>query len=144
MVSMYTPLYLKWITNRELLYSTWNSAQGYLKAWMGGESGGEWIDVYVWLRPFTVPLKLPQHCYSAISSIQFSCSVVSDSLQPHELQHARPPRLTPTPGVYSDSCPSSRWRHPAISSSVVPFSSCPQSFPASGSFPTSLIYSNIK
>ena len=65
--------------------------------------------------------------------IQFSHSVMSDSLQPHELQHARPPCPSPTPGVHSNSCPSSRWCHPAISSSVIPFSSCPQSFPASGS-----------
>ena len=61
------------------------------------------------------------------SSVQFSHSVVSDSLRPHELQHARPPCPSPTPGVHSDSCPSSQWCHPAISSSVVPFSSCPQS-----------------
>ena len=60
-----------------------------------------------------------------ISSVQFSCSVVSDCLRPHESQHARPPCPSPTPGVHSDSRPSSRWCHPAISSSVVPFSSCP-------------------
>ena len=66
--------------------------------------------------------------------IQFSSVAQSDSLRPHESQHARPPCPTPTPGVYSNSCPSSRWCHPAISSSVVPFSSCPQSLPASGSF----------
>ena len=64
--------------------------------------------------------------YSVFSSVQFSCSVVSDSLRPHESQHARPPCPSPTPGVHSDSCPSSQWCHPAISSSVVPFSSCPQ------------------
>ena len=64
-------------------------------------------------------------------AVQFSYSVVSDSLRPHELQHARPPCLSPTPGVHSNSSPSSRWCHPAISSSVVPFSSCPQSLPAS-------------
>ena len=64
-------------------------------------------------------------------SVQFSCSVTSDSLQPHESQHARPPCPSPTPGVHSDSRPSSQWYHPAISSSVVPFSSCPQSLPAS-------------
>ena len=69
-----------------------------------------------------------------ISSIQFSRSVVSDSLRIHELQHARPPSPSPSPRVHSDSCPSSQWCHPAISSSVVPFSSCPQSRPASGSF----------
>ena len=67
-------------------------------------------------------------------SVQFSRSVVSDSLQPHELQHARPPCPSPTPGVQWDSHPSSQWCHPAISSSVVPFSSCPQSLPASESF----------
>ena len=72
-----------------------------------------------------------------INSIQLSCSVVSDSLQPHELQHARPPCPSPTPGVYSNSCPLSRWCHPAISSSVVPFSSRLQSFSAWGSFPMS-------
>ena len=75
------------------------------------------------------------HLWS-ISSVQFSRSVVSDSLQPHELQKARPPRPSPIPGVYSTSGPSSQWCHPAISSSVIPFS-CPQSLPASGSFPTS-------
>ena len=75
-----------------------------------------------------------------ISSVQFRCSVVSDSLQPHELQHARPPCPSPTPGVHSNSCPSSRWYYPAISSSVVPFSSCPQSLPASGSFPMSQLF----
>ena len=64
-------------------------------------------------------------------SVQFSHSVVSDSLWPHESQHARPPCPSPTPRVHSNSCPLSRWCHPAISSSVVPFSSCPQSLPAS-------------
>ena len=70
-------------------------------------------------------------------SVQFSRSVVSDSLQPHESKHARPPCPSPTPGVHSDSRPSSQWCHPAISSSVIPFSSCPQSLPASESFPMS-------
>ena len=69
-----------------------------------------------------------------IRSDQISRSVMSDSLQPHETQHTRPPCPSPTPGVHSDSCPSSQWCHPAISSSVVPFSSCPQSLPASESF----------
>ena len=75
-----------------------------------------------------------------VGSVQFSCSVVSDSLRPHELQHARPPCPSPTPGVYSNSCPSSRWRHPAISSFVIPFSSCPQSLPASEFFPMSQLF----
>ena len=74
------------------------------------------------------------------SSVQFSHSVVSDSLQPHELQHARPSCPSPTPEVHSDSHPSSRWCHPAISSSAVPFSSCPQSLPASESFPVSQLF----
>ena len=74
------------------------------------------------------------------SSVQFSRSVVSDSLQPHESQHTRPPYPSTTPGVHSDLCPSSQWCHPAISSSVVPFSSCLQSLPASESFPMSQLF----
>ena len=73
-------------------------------------------------------------------SVQFSHSVVSDTLQPHEFQHARPPCPSPTPEVHSDSRPLSRWCHPAISSLVVPFSSCPQSLPASESFPMSQLF----
>ena len=73
-------------------------------------------------------------------SVQFSRSVVSDSLRPHESQHARPPCPSPTPGVHSNSSPLSQWCHPAISSSVVPFSSCPQSLPASESFPMSQLF----
>ena len=73
-------------------------------------------------------------------SIQFSCSVVSDTSQPHGLQHARPPCQLPTPRVYSNSCPLSQWCHPTISSSVIPFSSCLQSFPTSGTFPTGKIF----
>ena len=76
------------------------------------------------------------------SSVQFSCSIMSNSFQPHESQHARPPCPSPNPGVYSNSCPSSRWCHPAISSSVIPSSSCPQSFPASGSFPISRLFAS--
>ena len=76
----------------------------------------------------------------SISSVQFSRSVVSNSLQPHKSQHARPPCPSPIPRVYSNSCPSSRWCHPAISFSVVPFSSCPQSLPASGSFSMSQLF----
>ena len=73
-------------------------------------------------------------------SVQFSCSVVSNSLRPHESQHDRPPCPSPSPGVHSDSRPSSPWCHPAISSLVVPFSSCPQSLPASQSFPMSQLF----
>ena len=90
-------------------------------------------------------------CYSSVtaqtfiqktSSVQVSHSVVSHSLRPHGLQHARPPCPLPTPGVYSNSCPSSLWCHPTISSSVIPFSSRLQSFPASGSFPTSQLFTS--
>ena len=63
---MYTLLYFKWITNKDLLYSTWNSAQCYVAAWIGGVFGGEWIHGYVWLSPFTVHLKLSQRCLSAV------------------------------------------------------------------------------
>ena len=78
--------------------------------------------------------------FQLISSVQFSRSVVSDCLWPHESQHTRPPCLSPSAGVHSNSCPSSQWCHPAISSSVVPFSSCPQSLPASESFPMSQLF----
>ena len=79
------------------------------------------------------------HCAN-ISSVQFSRSVVSDSLRPHESQHTRPPCPSPTPGVYPNPCPLSRWCHSAISSSVILFASCPQSLPASGSFPMSQLF----
>ena len=76
------------------------------------------------------------------SSVQFSLSGVSDSLQPHEPQHAKSPCPSPTPGIYTNSCQLSQWCHPTISSSVVPFSSRPQSFPASGSFQMSQLFSS--
>ena len=86
----------------------------------------------------SIPTTKISHIY--FSSVQFSHSVMSDSLRPHESLHARPPCPSPTPGVYSNSCPSSRWCHPAISSSVIPFSSCPQSLLASGFFPMSQLF----
>ena len=89
----------------------------------------EWI--------FTIIIGLSSSC-----SVQFSRSVVSDSLRPHESQHARPPCPSPSPRVHSDSRPSSQWCHPTISSSVVPFSSCPQSLPASESFPMSQLFAS--
>ena len=85
-------------------------------------------------------------CYSSpnrlrqFSSVQFTRSVVSNFLWPHKSQHAKPPCPSPTPGIHSDSRPSSLWCHPAMSSSVVPFSSCPQSLPASESFPMSQLF----
>ena len=84
---------------------------------------------------------LPSTCVCSWS-VQFSHSVVSDSLRPHGLQHARPPCPLPTPGVYPNSCPLSWWCHPSISSSVVPFSSCLQSLPTSGSFQMSQLFAS--
>ena len=84
------------------------------------------------------------HCVKCCvsHSVQFSCSVMSDCLRPHEPQHARPLCPSPTLGVYPDSCPLSQWCHPAISSSVIPFSSLFQSFPASGSFQMSQLFAS--
>ena len=87
-------------------------------------------------------IKKKFHLKSQISSVQFSHSVVSDSSQPREPQHARPPCPSPTAGVYPNLCPSSQWCHPTISSSVVPFPSYPQSFPASGSFQMSQLFAS--
>ena len=86
---------------------------------------------------YTTSLSLVQ-----FNSVQFTPSVVSDSLWPHELQHTRPPCPSPAPGVYPNPCPSSRWCRPTISSSIVPFSSCPQSFPTPGSFPMSQFFTS--
>ena len=98
--------------------------------------------MYTYILHFTVPLKLTRHGKSTLSAAQFSRSVVSKSLRPHELQHARPTCPSPTPRPYSNPCPLNRWCHPTISSSVVSFSSCPQSFPASGSFPMSHFFTS--
>ena len=81
--------------------------------------------------------------WAVISSVQISCSVMSDSLRPHGLQHARPPCPSPTPGAYSNSCPLSRWCHPTISSSFVPFSSHLQSFPALGTFAMHRFFASV-
>ena len=95
------------------------------------------LDSILKSRDITLPTKV-----HLVSSVQFSCSVVSDSLQPHEPQHARPPCPSPTPGVHPDSCPLSQWCHSTISSSVVPLSSCLQSFPASWSFQMSQFFTS--
>ena len=97
-----------------------------------------WIKLCIWIEvckamPATVAVV-------QFSSVQFSCSVVSDSLRPHESQHARPPCPSPTPRLYPNPCPLSQWCHPATSSFAVPFTSCPQSLPASGSFPVSQLF----
>ena len=107
------------------------------ECWDGGAREGSprrraYMDIYGW---FTCSVQ-----FSCL--VQFSRSVVSDSLQSHELQHARPPCPSPTLGVYPNPCPSSQWCHPAISFSVVPFSSCPQSFPTSRSFPMSQLFTS--
>ena len=89
------------------------------------------------------PLKRPWFCYCRYCHlIQFSCSIMSDSLQPHGLQDARLSCLWPTPGACSNSCQSSRWCHPTVSSSVIPLSSCLQSFPPSRSFPVSQFFAS--
>ena len=97
---------------------------------------------YIWIPfLFQTSIQKPQASLSEkFSSVQFIHPVVSDSLQPHESQHTRPPCPSPTPRVYANSCPLSRLFHPTISSSVVPFSSCSQSLPASGSFPMSQLF----
>ena len=97
----------------------------------------------IWMRTnnyFYVMMVVVLVAKNPFSSVQFSHSVVSESLWPHESQHARPPCPSQTPGVHSDSSPLSQWCHPAISSSGIPFSSCPQSLPASESFPMSQLF----
>ena len=91
--------------------------------------------------PNTESRPLWVHHHHCLDSVQFSRSVMSYSLRPHELQHARPPCPSPTHVAYPNSCPLSRWCHPTISSSVIPFS-CPQSFPGSGSFPISQLFAS--
>ena len=106
--------------------------------WEGDSKGRRYMYTYGWLMlRFD---RKQQNSVKQFSLVQFSHSVMSDSWRPHEPQHARPPCPSPTPGVYPNPCPSSRWCHPTISSSVVPFSSCPQSFPASGSFQMSQLF----
>ena len=115
---------------------------------MGGRLKREGIYVYVWLK---TGKGVYQGCtlspclfnfYTEFSSLQFSYSVMSDSLQPHWLQNTRLPCPSPTPRACSNSWPSSQWCHPTISSSVIPFSSCLLSFPASGSFPMSQFFAS--
>ena len=119
-------------TNDLLLYSEFNP-------W--GKERVVWTERLVLTYTRSVCVCVCVCVHMCTKSLQFSCSVVSDSLRPHESQHARPPCPSPTPGVYSNPCPSSQWTHPAISSSVVPFSSCPQS-PPSGSFPMSQLFTS--
>ena len=121
-----------WVTQQMLNHLLWCS-----------RVGGEVVVAICWIFFYVLiggKLLCDVMMVSTISSVQFSHSVVSDSLRPHESQHARPPCPSPSPRVHSDSCPSSPWCHPAISSSVIPFSSCPQSLPESESFPMSQLF----
>ena len=121
--------FLKFIFNWRIIALQWCVDFFCMTTWISHK--------YTWVPSINI-LEL---CFKTwLSSVQFSCSVVSDSLRPHELQHARPPCPSPTPRAYPNSCPLNRWCHPAISSSGVPFSSCPQSLPASGSFPMSQLF----
>ena len=111
--------------------------------YLGPNAWNLWMCYVTWARENSVAYAMNivnQPDLEIGSSVQFSCSVVSDSLRPHELQHTRPPCPSPTPRVYPYSCPLSGWCHPTISSSVIPFSSRPQSFPASGSFQMSQLF----
>ena len=129
-------VYTEWINKKFLLCSTGT----YIHYLVINHKGKEYEQyIYVYTKPFVIQQPLTQHCRSTRFSL-FSRSVVSDSLQPRGPQHARPPCPSPTPRACSNSCPSSRWCHPTVSSSVVPFSSCPQSLPASGSFPVSQFF----
>ena len=110
-----------------------------MELWKGGVINTKW-GIYYPLANDTGVLIMPT--WVICTSVQFSHSVVSDSLQPHESQHTRPPCPSPTPRVHPNSCPWSWWCHPDISSSVVPFSSCLQSFPASESFPMSQLFAS--
>ena len=122
-----------WATSLSLSYRLLISTPGRHKiTYINTGSKGVWSGQ-------SLVAKMPQEC-SNTKSVQFSCSLVSNSLGSQELQHARPPCPSPTPRIHTDSCSSSQWCHPAISSSVIPFSSCPQSLPASESFPMSQLF----
>ena len=129
---------------------SWTEERGELQS-MGSQGvGHDWrtntltllcyvtyLNADIWIYPF-----YSSRLFLYASSVQFSHSVMSNSLRPHRLQYARPPCPSPIPRVNSNSCPLSRWCHPTISSSVVPFSSCLQSLPASGSFPMSQLFAS--
>ena len=131
---------------RQILYHLSHQGNPWILEWLvypfsrGSSQPGNQTGISCIAGRFFTSWAITEALVVGFSSVQFSCSVVSDSLPPHELQHSRPPRPSPTPGVRSNSCPLSRWCHPAISSSVFPFSSCPQSLPASESFPMSQLF----
>ena len=132
----------KWSISKSdyiLCSQIWRSSIQSAKIRLGADCG--W-DHQLLIAKFRVKLKNVRKTTGPFCSVQFSCSVMSDSLQPHELQHTRPPYPSPTPGIYPNPCLSSQRCHPTISSPVVPFSSCPQSFPASGSFQMSQLFTS--
>ena len=122
------------------------SAVNLLYFWLIGYKSGvpllQFNNLLGWITKLRKSLLTSFNCCEGYNSVQFSCSVVSCSLWPHGLQHARLPCPSPTPRACSNSCSLSQWCHPTISSSVIPFSSCLQSFPASGSFPMSLFFTS--
>ena len=126
--SLYVSLDLKWVSYTQHIYGSCFCIHSVSLGLLVGT-----------FNPFTFKVIINMYVLQ-FNLVQFSHSVMSDSLWPHESQHARPPCPSPTPGVHSKSRPSSRWCHPAISSSVVPFSSCPQSLSASESFPMSQLF----
>ena len=137
---MCTLPYLKWITNEDLLCSTGNSAQCCEPGCMGEEFRGVYaactcMAESLYWSPETITALLINY-----TPVQLSHSVMSNSLQPHGLEHTRLPCASPAPRAYSNSCPSHWWCHPTISSSVIPFSSCLQFLPASGSFQMSQLF----
>ena len=142
---MYTLWYLKWISNEVLLYSTGNWLNVmWQPGWERslGENGYMYIQGWVPLLSTWNYHNIVNWLYSIIKSVQFSRSVMPNSLWPHWLQHARLPCPSPIPRTCLNSCPLSQWHPPTISSSVITFSSCLQSWPASESFPVSQFFAS--
>ena len=126
--------------SKSVLSKCGSSNKAMTEMWMVRNNCSHFFEhLYVMFFMYTI-----WFCFDSMftQSVQFNCWVLSDSLRSHGLQHARPPCPSPTPGFYSNSCPLSRWCHPTISSSVVPFSSCLQSSPASGSFQMSQFFTS--
>ena len=135
-------LYRKLSAKEFMLYELWCWKRLLRVPWTARSNQSILKEISSEYSPFGKHVvSFPASCLFKIHSVQFSRSVVSDSLPPHELQHTRPPCPSPTPGVNPNSCPLSQWCHPAISSSLVPFS-CPRSFLASGSFQTSQLFAS--
>ena len=126
--------------SERLLQSEWSHF--HIQGWNGSDmdSLSVWATFGFFYLEFFSPFTHPSFLLPKSYSVQFSSVTQSDSLWSHELQHTRPPCPSPTPRVYPNSCPLSRWYHPTISSSVIPFSSCLRSFPTSGSFQVSQLF----